>query len=121
MHAPSVTKTFGASWTWLCAFSTDVFGSRPMRAVPISWMPMPGARRSSNVVTFLTPAASSISAACRLHHVLRIASSLAFDAAVERHRRQAPLVGVVPVEGHAFSWFGRHSPKPLSIIPSRPG
>ena len=42
MHEPSVTKTFGASHTWLCELSTDVFGSRPMRAVPISWMPMPG-------------------------------------------------------------------------------
>ena len=36
MPEPSVTKTFGASHTWLCEFSTDVFGSRPMRAVPIS-------------------------------------------------------------------------------------
>src|SRR5262249_16939847 len=42
MHEPSVTNTFGASHTWLCAFSTEVFGSRPMRAVPISWMPIPG-------------------------------------------------------------------------------
>ena len=42
MHAPSVTNTFGASHTWLWPLSTDVFGSRPMRAVPISWMPMPG-------------------------------------------------------------------------------
>ena len=27
MHAPSVTKTFAASWHWLKAFSTDCFGS----------------------------------------------------------------------------------------------
>ena len=36
MHEPSVTKTLGASYTWLFTFRTDVFGSRPMRAVPIS-------------------------------------------------------------------------------------
>jgi hypothetical protein len=42
MHAPSVTNTLGASHIWLYAFSTLVFGSRPMRAVPISWIPAPG-------------------------------------------------------------------------------
>jgi len=36
MHAPSVTNTLGASHTWLCELRTDVFGSRPIRAVPIS-------------------------------------------------------------------------------------
>jgi hypothetical protein len=36
MQAPSVTKTLGASHTWLWAFKTDVLGSRPIRAVPIS-------------------------------------------------------------------------------------
>ena len=34
--APSVTNTFRASHTWLCPFNTDVFGSLPIRAVPIS-------------------------------------------------------------------------------------
>src|SRR5262249_46479004 len=29
MHAPSVTKTFVQSQTWLWPFSTEVFGSRP--------------------------------------------------------------------------------------------
>jgi hypothetical protein len=52
MHAPSVTKTFGAACTWFQPFSTDVFGSRPIRAVPISWMHNPGALPSSNGVTF---------------------------------------------------------------------
>ena len=33
MQAPSVTKTFGATHTWLCAFSTDVLGSRPKTSV----------------------------------------------------------------------------------------
>ncbi len=33
----------GRIQTWLCAFNTELFRSRPMRAVPISWMPAPGA------------------------------------------------------------------------------
>lgn len=36
MQVPSVTNTLGTSWHWLCPLSTDVRGSRPMRAVPIS-------------------------------------------------------------------------------------
>ena len=36
MHEPSVTNTFGASQTWFQRFSTDDYGSLPMRAVPIS-------------------------------------------------------------------------------------
>ena len=36
MHAPSVTNRLGTSCAWLWALSTDVFGSRPIRAVPIS-------------------------------------------------------------------------------------
>ena len=43
MHDPSVTKTFGASQTWFIAFSTEVFGSDPMRAPPHSWMAPPTA------------------------------------------------------------------------------
>ena len=35
-HEPSVTNTFGASQTWLCELRTEVFGSLPIRAVPIS-------------------------------------------------------------------------------------
>ena len=42
MHEPSVTKRFGTSWAWLYSLSTEVWGSRPIRAVPISWMPSPG-------------------------------------------------------------------------------
>ena len=34
--APSVTNTFGTSHDWFQPLSTDVFGSRPMRADPIS-------------------------------------------------------------------------------------
>src|SRR5690606_25962967 len=41
IHAPSVTNTFNASQTWLWPLSTEVFGSRPIRAVPISWIPWP--------------------------------------------------------------------------------
>ena len=36
MHAPSVTKTLGTYHVWFQPFSIDVFGSRPIRAVPIS-------------------------------------------------------------------------------------
>src|SRR5258708_2273039 len=36
MHAPSDMKRFFASCAWLCSFKTEVLGSRPMRAVPIS-------------------------------------------------------------------------------------
>ena len=42
--APSVTKTFGASQTWFHLFKTEFEASVPMRAVPISWIPIP--RRS---------------------------------------------------------------------------
>src|SRR5690606_31551207 len=42
MQAPSVTYTLGASQTGLCALSTEVFGSRPLRAVAISWIALPG-------------------------------------------------------------------------------
>ena len=63
MHAPSVTNRFFTSWHWLWAFKTDVLGSRPMRAVPISWIVRPGGLSSTNGLTSLAPAASSISAA----------------------------------------------------------
>src|SRR5256886_11485170 len=63
IQAPSVTNRFFTSWHWLWAFSTDVFGSRPIRAVPISWIVRPGGLSSTNDVTSLAPAASSISAA----------------------------------------------------------
>ena len=36
MQAPSVQKRFFTSCAWLCSLSTEVLGSRPMRAVPIS-------------------------------------------------------------------------------------
>src|SRR3989449_3806015 len=63
IQAPSVTNRFFTWWHWLWAFSTDVFGSRPIRAVPISWIVRPGGLSSTNDVTSLAPAASSISAA----------------------------------------------------------
>src|SRR6266704_1208230 len=62
MHAPSVTNRLGTSCAWLCALRTDVLGSRPIRAVPISWIPIPGQYPLSYVRTSFTPAASSISA-----------------------------------------------------------
>src|SRR5947208_16173065 len=63
IQAPSVTKRFFTSWHWLWAFSTDVFGSRPVRAVPIAWIVRPGGLSFTNDVASLAPAASSISAA----------------------------------------------------------
>ena len=44
---PSVMKRFLTSCDWLRALSTEVLGSRPMRAVPISWMAKPGGSLSS--------------------------------------------------------------------------
>ena len=44
-------------------FNTDVLGSRPIRAVPISWIPFPIGAFESLIVTSLQPAFSSISAA----------------------------------------------------------
>src|SRR5579871_2297462 len=41
INDPSVTNTFGASHTWLNLLSTEDFGSFPILAVPISWMPLP--------------------------------------------------------------------------------
>ena len=35
----SVTNTFGASQSWFMGFSTEVFGSSPMRAVPMLCQP----------------------------------------------------------------------------------
>ena len=59
---PSVTNTFGASHTWFHLLSTDDLGFFPMRAVPISWIPMPGKYSSSFVFTSFAPDAVSISA-----------------------------------------------------------
>src|SRR5216117_1630968 len=63
MQAPSVTNRLRASHTWLLPFSTDVLGSRPMRAVPISWIVSPGALSWTNGRMSVAPAAESISAA----------------------------------------------------------
>ncbi len=63
MPAPSVTNKFLASCNWLCGFSTEVLGSCPIRAVPISWMVSPGALSSTNGSISCAPDADSISAA----------------------------------------------------------
>src|SRR5213080_2786213 len=55
MQAPSVTHRFFTSWHWLWPFSTDVFGSRPIRAVPISWIVRPGGLSSTNGVMSFAP------------------------------------------------------------------
>src|SRR2546422_7043545 len=77
IQAPSVTNRFFTSWHWLWAFSTDFFGSRPIRAVPISWIVRPGGLSSTNDVTSLAPAASrseehTSELQSRLHLVCRL-------------------------------------------------
>ena len=51
------------SQAWFQPLRTDVFGSRPMRAVPISWIVLPGGLFSTNGLMSCAPAAASISAA----------------------------------------------------------
>ena len=63
MKPPSVTNTFFTSCIWFHLLSTEVLGSCPMRAVPISWIPIPGIAGFSNDLTSFSPAASRISAA----------------------------------------------------------
>ena len=41
MQLPSVMKIFLTSWIWLEALRTEVFGSFPIRTVPISWTAEP--------------------------------------------------------------------------------
>jgi len=56
---PSTTKTFFTSCIWLKAFSTDVFGSFPMRQVPCSWIAEPGGSLASRSI--FTTSARSVS------------------------------------------------------------
>src|SRR4029453_10024598 len=98
MQAPSVTKTFGTVWTWFHPFRIDVFGSRPIRAVPISWMHRPGALPLSNVVTLRGPRAAPLPG--RPRHVLAHRELVLLPAAVEGDRRQPPLVAQVLVQRH---------------------
>src|SRR5437773_2498123 len=107
IQAPSVTNRFFTSWHWLWAFSTDVFGSRPIRAVPISWIVRPGGLSSTNDVTSLAPAASSMSAA-----------PLEAVASQELRMRRLHIaepgdvnpVGAIPV-GRAVFHAGDHAPR----------
>jgi hypothetical protein len=60
MHEPSVMNKLRTSCAWLRPFSTEVAGSCPMRAVPISWTEWPGGWVSPSGATFSNPAAVSI-------------------------------------------------------------
>jgi hypothetical protein len=61
---PSITNRFRTSWDCWYALRTEVFGSRPIRATPTSWMPKPGTRSGeAKGSMFLAPAASIISTA----------------------------------------------------------
>src|SRR6185503_13210111 len=60
---PSATTMLETSCDWQNGFSTDFFGSVPMRAVPTSWIAIPGISVPVVMRMFLAPAASSISAA----------------------------------------------------------
>src|SRR5437773_10962986 len=63
MQAPSVRNRLRASHASLLPFKTDVLGSRPMRAVPISWIVRPGTLPCTYGRMSVAPAAESISAA----------------------------------------------------------
>src|SRR5258707_15418245 len=78
IQAPSVRNRLGASHAWLLPFNTDVLGSFPMRAVPISWMHKPGGLFCTNGRMLVAPAAESISAAAT-DMSLRIARSLSLQ------------------------------------------
>src|SRR2546422_1025006 len=69
MQAPSVTNRFFTSWHWFRSFSTEVAGSRPMRAVPISWIVRPGALSWTNGSMSLALTASSTSPAVAAQEV----------------------------------------------------
>src|SRR6267143_477902 len=65
--APSVTNRFFTSCAWQYPFSTDVFGSAPIRAVPTSWRIFPPSRIPKGygpsiavLVRYSPPAASTI-------------------------------------------------------------
>src|SRR3954451_603105 len=109
MHEPSVTNTFGASHTWLCAFNTDVFGSRPMRAVPISWMPMPGKYWLSYVRTFFTPVCSSMSPMSAIMS-LRMRASFSPVAQSILSTGRPHLSFRLVSRDTLFSWLGSISP-----------
>ncbi len=118
MAAPSITNRFATSHAWLCAFSTNVAGSRPMRAVPISWIVRPGGVISSSMVMSRPPPASSISAACNAASRI-MARSFSLQAQLIR---SAGIPHLSTCSGSRATWFssrGRHSPKP--VIPKDQG
>ena len=99
MHAPSVTKTFFASHTWFHLLSTDVFGSFPIRAVPISWMVSPG---GGLVVVRRRRSCSRPLRASRRRRGLRILHDGPLVVAplhVDPQHRNAPLVDHLRVDG----------------------
>ena len=68
--APSVTKTLGQACSWFQRLSRDVFGSRPIRTPPISWISRPGACLLSRwLLLELRPREVRSGACHRLHGV----------------------------------------------------
>src|SRR5436190_19209502 len=111
MHAPSVTNRLGTSHAWLLALSTDVLGSRPMRAVPISWMVRPGALSETKGWISVAPAAESFSAAATDMSLIRARSlSLLVQWILSAGMPHASFF--VVSSSTKFSGRGRHSPKP---------
>src|SRR5207245_9307517 len=111
MQAPSVRNRLGASHAWLLPFKTDVLGSRPMRAVPISWIVRPGALSWTYGRMSVAPAAESISAAAT-DMALSRARSLSLHA---QWILRAGMPQASVFAGSSSMWFsgrGRHSPKP---------
>src|SRR5438093_7338165 len=108
MHAPSVTNRLGTSCAWLWALSTDVLGSLPMRAVPISCTLNPGGPSWSYVSMFLQPAASSISADWVFTSSL-VARSLSLQAQCTRNKVSRHASVRCGSRSTLFVWRGRHS------------
>src|SRR5712691_10911067 len=111
MQAPSVRNRFGTSHAWLLPFKTDVLGSRPMRAVPISWMVSPGALSATYGWMSVAPAAESISAAATDMSLSR-ARSLSLQAQVILSTGMPHASFFAGSSSMKFSGRGRHSPNP---------
>src|ERR1035441_560996 len=79
---PSTTSRLGTScdcWNW---FSTDVFGSLPMREVPSSWIDQPSVKISRFTETTSIPDASNISRA-----VTAMSAAIFFSLSRSEERR----------------------------------
>src|SRR5258706_629658 len=100
MHDPSVINTLGHSCNWFHLFNTEVLGSWPMRAVPISWLALPGKDMAPLTFISLNPAASIISCP-----VILISSCIAFSLSL--NSQPLLIVGLSHVSFLFFSHVTR--------------